>query len=78
MAENKDTDEDGMSERETFVMLMKYSTPLTVAILLYVGFVVLDGDIVTLVPIVIIVILEIVMGLKADELYDYFDSEDKS
>jgi hypothetical protein len=77
MAENKDTDENGMSERETFVMLMKYSTPLTVAILLYVGFVFLDGDIVTLVPIVILVILEIIIGLKADELYDYFNSKEK-
>jgi hypothetical protein len=69
--ENNNGKED--EDKEMFVKLLKYSTPITVAMLLYVGLITLEGEFPIIVIIFVMVVLEIVMGVKAEELYEYMN-----
>lgn len=59
-------------QKEQFVKLVRYTTPATIGILLYVAFSFLDGEPITTVLIGIFILIESFIGLKADTLYDYF------
>lgn len=59
-----------MSGRETFVKMLRFSTPVTVIILFYVGFVILDPEFPINLIFVILIILEVVIGVNAGKIYD--------
>lgn len=73
---NKNIDEEKEDDRnkEIFVKLLKYTTPITVAILLYVGLVTLDGEFPMIAIIFVLAVMEIIIGVKAEELYDYMNN----
>lgn len=71
MSKSTNKENSDNKDKEIFVKLLKYSTPLTVAILLYVGFIVLNAEFPMIAIIFVLIILEVIMGLKAEELYDY-------
>lgn len=59
-----------MNEREKFVKLLRYSTPVTILILFYVGFVMIDPEFPINIIFVIIIIFEVVLGINAGKIYD--------
>lgn len=59
-----------MNEREKFVKLLRYSTPVTILILFYVGFVMIDPEFPINIIFVIIIIFEVVLGINAAKIYD--------
>ena len=74
------TEENSDVSKKRFVQLMRYSTPITVGILLYVAFFYMQGNIVVQGIIGSLVALEILTGLKAEYLYEAItpdDTEDK-
>lgn len=59
-----------MNEREKFVKLLRYSTPVTILILFYVGFVMLDPEFPMNLIFVIMIIFEVILGVNAGKIYD--------
>lgn len=59
-----------MNEREKFVKLLRYSTPVTILILFYVGFVMIDPEFPINIIFVILIISEVVLGINAGKIYD--------
>ena len=59
-----------MNEREKFVKLLRYSTPVTILILFYVGFVMIDPEFPINIIFVIMIIFEVVLGINAGKIYD--------
>lgn len=74
MNKNIDEEKEDDSDKEIFVKLLKYTTPITVAILLYVGLVTLDGEFPMIAIIFVLAVMEIIIGVKAEELYDYLNN----
>lgn len=69
------TEEESDISKKRFVQLMRYSTPITVGILLYVAFFYMEGNIVVQGIIGLLVTLEILTGLKAEYLYESITPE---
>lgn len=63
-------DNDDMSKKR-FVQLMRYSTPVTVGILLYVAFFPLAGNVAVQGVVGLLIVLELLTGLKAEALYEF-------
>jgi len=62
--------EDDISKKR-FVQLMRYSTPVTVGILLYVAFFPLAGNAVVQGVVGLLIALEVLTGLKAEAIYEF-------
>ena len=70
-------DEKADSDKETFVKLIRYSTPITIGILLYVGIAILDGELIFMIPITVMVLVEVLIGLKAEKLYGMLQNDEE-